>query len=67
MHKEYINVLFNKTLVIHKMKEFKLDCIELELMMFVNSLHLVFMIRCRYILDDGISSLAYFHQDVKSQ
>ena len=67
MHKEYINVLFNKTLVIHKMKEFKLDCIELELMMFVNSLHLVFMRRCRYILDDGTSSLGYFHQDVKSQ
>lgn len=66
MHKEYINVLFNKTLVRHKMKEFKLDCIELELM-FVNSLHLVFMIRCRYIIDAEISSLAYFHQDVKSQ
>ena len=53
------------TLLGIKGKEFKVIYIELELTMFVKFLSCFDDIR--YILDDGINSLAYFHKDVRSQ
>ena len=46
-------------------KEFKLNYIDLELMMFVRFHYLVLVIKD--ILDNGINSLASFHKDVRSQ
>ena len=47
-HKEFVDVLFNKKMMRQKMKEFKGNCIKLELMMFVKFLCLVFMIKDTY-------------------
>ena len=63
-HTKYIDVLFNKTLVRHKMemnqsKFYRIgtyDVCRISVFCFDNK---------RHILDDGISSLAYFHKDVK--
>ena len=50
-HKELVDVLFNKKIMRHNMKrwkEFKVSCIELELMMFVKFLCLLLMIKDTY-------------------
>ena len=65
-HKEFVDVLFNKKLMRHKIKrnQSKLhrigtyDVCKISLSCFDNK---------RYILDNGINSLAYFHKDAKSQ
>ena len=65
-HKEYVDVLFNKNLIKHKMKSIQsrlhkietCDVCEISLFCFDGK---------RYISDDAINSLAYFHKDVKSQ
>ena len=44
-------------------KRFKVNCIELELIIFVK--FFVLFHDERYILDDGIISLTYFHKDEK--
>ena len=64
-HKEFDDVLFNKKVIRHHMKRIQrklhrngpygvckisLSCFEEK----------------RYILDDGVNSLAYFHKDIKS-
>ena len=63
--KKYSDVLFNKNLIRHKMKRIQsklyrirtYDVWETSLSCWYNK---------RYILDDGINSLAYFHKDVRS-
>ena len=45
-------------------KDFKATCIKLEFMIFLKCLCLVSMIK-KYLIDDGISALAYFHKDIK--
>ena len=65
-HEEYINVLFNKSIISSKMEiiQSKLriigtfDVFKISLSCFNDK---------RYMLDHGIKSLAYFHKDVKSQ
>ena len=65
-HKEFANVLFNKKVVRHKMKRIQselhgigtYDVCKISLSCFDDK---------RYILDDGINSLAYFHKDIRSQ
>ena len=65
-HKEYLNVLFNKNCIRHKMKiiQSKLhrigtyDVCKICLSCFGDK---------RYISDDGINSLAYFNKNVRSQ
>ena len=65
-HEEYINVLFNKKMMRHKMKRIQsklhrigtYDVCKISLSCFVDK-------RC--ILGDGINSLAYFHKEAGSQ
>ena len=65
-HKEYIDVLFNKKMIRHKMKRIQSklhrigtwDVCNISLSCFDDK---------RYILDDGINSLVYFHKDIRSQ
>ena len=65
-HKEFAEVLFNKKMIRHKMKRIQ------------SKLHRIgtydvckILLTCfddkRYILDDGINSLAYSHKDIRSQ
>ena len=64
-HKEYVDVLFNKKVVTHNMKRIKSKLHEI-------STYDVFKISLscfddkRYVLDDGINTLAYFHKDIKN-
>ena len=65
-HEEYIHVLFNKEVIRHKMKRVQsklhrigtYDVCKISLSCFDDK---------RYILDDGINSLAYFHKNIRSQ
>ena len=63
-HKEFVDVLFNKKVIRHDMKrtQSKLhrigayDVCKISLSCFDDK---------RYILDDGVNSLAYFHKDIE--
>ena len=63
-HKEYVDVLFNKKVVRHNMKRMQsklheigtYDVFKISLTCFTDK---------RYVLDDGINTLAYFHKDIK--
>ena len=63
-HKEFVDVLFNKKLIGHNIKRIQskshrigtYDVCKISLSCFDYK---------RYILDDGIKSLAYFHKDIK--
>ena len=65
-HTEFIDFLFNKKIIRHKMKSIQsklhrigtYDVCKISLSRFDDK---------RYILDDGINSLSYFHKDIKSQ
>ena len=63
--KEYVHVLFNKKRIKHKMKraQSKLHTI---VTYDVCKISLSFFDHKRYILNDGINSLAYFHKDLKT-
>ena len=64
-HKEYIDVLFNKRIIRNKMKRIQsklhkigtYDVCKISMSCFDDK---------RYILDDGINSLAYFHNDIRT-
>ena len=64
-HNEYIDILFNKKVVRHKMKIIRsnlhkigtYDINKISLSCFDDKIH---------VLDDGINILAYFHKDIKS-
>ena len=63
-HKEFVNVLFNKKVIRHNMKIIQskfhktgtYDVCKISLPCFDDK---------RYILDDGVNTLAYFHNDIK--
>ena len=65
-HKEYFMVLFNKKVARHKIKRIlsekhrvgKYEINKISLSCFDDN---------RYVLDDGINSLAYFHKDVSRE
>ena len=65
-HKEYVDALFNKKMMRHKMKRIQsklhrigtYDIYKISLSCFDDK---------RYILGDGINSLAFFHKDIRSQ
>ena len=64
--KTYVDVLFNKKIIRDKMKRIQsklhkigtYELCKISLSCFDDK---------RYILDDGINSLAYFHKDVRDQ
>ena len=64
-HKEFADVLFNKKMIRHKIKRIQsklhrigtYDVYQILLSCFDDK---------RYILDDGVNSLAYFHKDIKN-
>ena len=64
-HKEYLDVLFKKKVVRHGMKRIQSklheigtnDVFEISLSCFDDK---------RYVLDNGIDTLAYFHKDIVS-
>ena len=65
-HKEFVDVLFNKKMMRHRKKRIQskllrigtYDVCKISLSCFDDK---------GYILDDGINSFAYFHEDVRSQ
>ena len=63
-HKNFVDVLFNKTVIRHSMKRIQsklhrigtYDVCKISLPCFDDK---------RHILDDGVNTLAYFHKDIK--
>ena len=62
----YLDVLFNKKMTRHEMKRIQSKLHRIETYN-VSKISLSYFDDKRYILDDGINSLAYSHQDIKSQ
>ena len=62
-HKEYDDVLFNKKVVRHKMKRIQSNLHSVGTYD-VNKISLSCFDDKRYILDDGINTLGYFHKDI---
>ena len=64
-HKEFVGVLFNKKVVRHNMKRIQIilhglgiyDVYKISLSCFDDK---------RYVLDDGVQTLAYFHKDIRN-
>ena len=65
-HEEYIDVLYNKKWVRHNMKRIQSKLHKIRTYD-VSKISLSCYDDKRYILDDGISTLAYFHKDIRSQ
>ena len=64
-HDEYVDVLFNKEVVRHKMKRIQSNLHETGTFD-LNKISLSCFDDKTYILDDGINTLAYFHEEIKS-
>ena len=62
-HKEFVDVLFNKRVVRHKMKTIQSNSNEIG-SYDINKISLSSFDNERYVLDDGINTLAYFHKDI---
>ena len=62
----YLDVLFNKKMARHEMKRIQSKLHRIGTYN-VSKISLSYFDDKRYILDDGINSLAYSHQDIKSQ
>ena len=64
-HSEFVDVLFNKKVIRHNMKRIQsklhrlgtYDVFKISLSCFDDK---------RYVLDDGVNTLAYFHKDIGS-
>ena len=64
-HKEFVDVSFNKKVIRHNMKRIQIklhtvgtyDVCKISLSCFDDK---------NYVLDDGVNTLAYFHQDIKN-
>ena len=65
-HEQYIDVLYNKKWVRHNMKRIQSKLHKIRTYD-VSKISLSCYDDKRYILDDGISTLAYFHKDIRSQ
>ena len=63
-HKEFLDVLFNKQLIRHNMKRIQIKLHRIGTY-YVCKITLSCFDDKRYILDDGVNSLAYFHKDIK--
>ena len=63
-HNEYVDVLFNKKNMRHKMK--RIQSVLHEIGTYdINKISLSCFDDKRYVLDDGINTLAYFYKDIK--
>ena len=62
-HKQYVDVLFNERDVRHKMKRIQSNLHEIATYD-INKISLNCFDEKRYVLDDGINTLAYFHKDI---
>ena len=63
-HKEFVNVLFNKKVIRHNMKRIQSKLHRIGTYDVCN-ISLSYFDDKRYILDDGVNTLAYFHKDIK--
>ena len=64
-HNEYIDVLFNKKVVRHKMKRIQSRVHEIGTYD-LNKISLSCFNDKRYVLDDEINTLAYFHKEIET-
>ena len=62
-HKEYLDVLFGKKVVRHGMKRIQSKLHEIGTYD-VNKISLTCFDDKRYVLNNGINTLAYFHKDI---
>ena len=62
-HKEYVDVLFNKKVLRHKMKRISSEKYNIGSYL-SNKISLSYYDDKRFILDDGINSLAYGHKNI---
>ena len=63
--KEFVDVLFNKKIITHRMKRIQSKLHRTET--YVCKIYLYSFDDKKHILDDGIKSLAHFHKDKRSQ
>ena len=64
-HNEYIDVLFNKKVVNHKMKIIQSNLHEIGTHD-INKVSLSCFDDKRHVLDDGANNLVYFHKEIKT-
>ena len=62
-HDEYLDVLFNKKVVRHKMKRIQSNLHKIGTYD-INKISLSCFDDKRHVLDDGINTLAYFHKNI---
>ena len=62
-HKEYVDVLYNKKVLRHKMKRISSEKYNIGSYL-SNKISLSYYDDKRFILDDGINSLAYGHKNI---
>ena len=65
-HNEYVDVIFNKKVMRHKMKRIQSKLHEIGTYD-LNKISLSCFDDNIYVLDDGINTLAYFHKDISYQ
>ena len=63
-HNEYVDVLFNEKVIRHKMKRIQSKLHEIGTFD-LNKISLSCFDDKRYVLGDGINTLAYFHKDIE--
>ena len=61
--KEYLDVLFNKKVITHSMKRIQSKLHEIDTYD-IFKISLSCFDDKKYVLDDGINTLAYFHKDI---
>ena len=64
IYKKFVDVLFNKNVIRHNMKRIQSELHRIGTYN-VCKISLSCFDDKRYILDDGVNSLAYFHKDIK--
>ena len=64
-HKEFVDVLFNKKVVRHKMERIQSKLHRIRTYN-VSKVSLSCFDDKRYVLDDGVNTLAYFYKDIKN-
>ena len=64
-HEEYVDTLFSKNVMRHNMKKIKSKLHEIGTDD-VYKISLSYFDDKRYVLKDGVKTLAYFHKDIKN-